>query len=167
LIFSRFEFDKLIRSIYTLRYLCDPQLQRNVHRSQNRIESYHQLRSAIAQVGGKKQLTGKTDIDIQISNQCGRLIANVIIYYNSAILSRLQDKYQTSKNAKALAPLKKIFPTAWQHIYFHGHYTFSGRRIPIDLDAMLSNLALEEGDERIPQIVDSIRLDPEMLWQTA
>ena len=97
-----FEFDKLIRSIYTLRYLCDPQLQRNVHRSQNRIESYHQLRSAIAQVGGKKQLTGKTDIDIQISNQCGRLIANVIIYYNSAILSRLLEKYQTSKNAKAL-----------------------------------------------------------------
>src|SRR5208283_1187914 len=97
-----FEFDKLIRSIYTLRYLCDPQLQRNVHRSQNRIESYHQLRSAIAQVGGKKQLTGKTDIDMQISNQCGRLIANVIIYYNSAILSRLLDKYKTSKNAKAL-----------------------------------------------------------------
>jgi TnpA family transposase len=40
-----FEFDKLIRSIYTLRYLRDPQLERNVHRSQNRIESYHQLRS--------------------------------------------------------------------------------------------------------------------------
>ena len=29
-----FEFDKLIRSIYTLRYLRDPQLERNVHRSQ-------------------------------------------------------------------------------------------------------------------------------------
>ncbi|ALT76544.1 hypothetical protein AT984_04395 [Paucibacter sp. KCTC 42545] len=35
-----FEYDKLIRSIYTLRYLRDPQLQRNVHRSQNRLESY-------------------------------------------------------------------------------------------------------------------------------
>jgi len=33
-----FEFDKLISSIYTLRYLRDPELQRNVHRSQNRIE---------------------------------------------------------------------------------------------------------------------------------
>jgi len=33
-----FEFDKLIRSLYTLRYLRDPQLERNVHRSQNRIE---------------------------------------------------------------------------------------------------------------------------------
>ncbi len=35
-------------------HLRDPQLQRDVHRSQNRIESYHQLRAAIAQVNGKK-----------------------------------------------------------------------------------------------------------------
>lgn len=28
-----FEYDKLIRTIYTLRYLRDPQLQRDVHRS--------------------------------------------------------------------------------------------------------------------------------------
>lgn len=34
-----FEYDRLVRSAYTLRYLRDPQLQRNVHRSQNRIES--------------------------------------------------------------------------------------------------------------------------------
>src|SRR5260370_1364189 len=156
-----FEFDKLIRSIYTLRYFCDPQLQRNVHRSQNRIESYHQLRSAIAQVGGKKQLTGKTDIDIQISNQCGRLIANVIIYYNSAILSRILDNYQASKNAKASALLMKIFPTAWQHIYFHGHYTLCGRRVPIALYAILATLALEEGEEKLRQVVVSIPFDPE------
>jgi TnpA family transposase len=38
-----FEFDKLVRSIYTLDYIRDPQLQRDVHRSQNRIEAYHQL----------------------------------------------------------------------------------------------------------------------------
>jgi TnpA family transposase len=107
-----FELDKLIRSIYTLRYLRDPQLQRNVHRSQNRIESYHQLRSAIAQVGGKKELTGRTDIEIEISNQCGRLIANAIIYYNSAILSRLVAKYEASGNTKALALIKKMSPAA-------------------------------------------------------
>ena len=138
-----------------------------MHRSQNRIESYHQLRSAIAQVGGKKQFTGRTDIDIEISNQCGRLIANVIIYYNSAILSRLLDKYEASKNAKALTLLNKIFPTAWQHIYFHGHYTFCGRRAPIDLDAILANLALEEAEEELTQVVDSIPLDPEMLSEMA
>ncbi|ELC5004850.1 Tn3 family transposase [Salmonella enterica] len=36
-----FEFDKLIRSLYILRYLRDPQVARNSHRSQNRIESWH------------------------------------------------------------------------------------------------------------------------------
>jgi TnpA family transposase len=135
-----FEFDKLIRSIYTLRYLRDPQLERNVHRSQNRIESYHQLRSAIAQVGGKKELTGRTDIEIEISNQCARLIANVIIYYNSAILSRLLTKYEAAGNAKALALIKKISPTAWRHIHLNGHYTFRGKGQVIDLDSIVAGL---------------------------
>src|ERR1700680_2436189 len=133
-----FEFDKLIRSIYTLRYLRDPQLQRNVHRSQNRIESYHQLRSAIAQVGGKKELTGRTDIEIEISNQCARLIANAIIYSNSAILSRLLTKYEASGNAKALVLIKKMSPAAWRHIHLNGHYTFRGDGQLIDLAAIVA-----------------------------
>jgi TnpA family transposase len=136
-----FEFDKLMRSIYTLRYLRDPQLQRNVHRSQNRIESYHQLRSAIAQVGGKKELTGRTDIEIEISNQCARLMANVIIYYNSAILSRLLTKFEATANAKVLDLLKKISPVAWRHLHLNGHYTFRGTWQPIDLDAIVAELA--------------------------
>ena len=62
-----------------------------MHRSQNRIESYHQLRAAIAQIGGKKELTGRTDIEIEISNQCARLIANAIIYYNSATVATARE----------------------------------------------------------------------------
>ncbi len=88
---------------YVRAYLRDPQLERTVHRSQNRIESYHQLRSAIAQVGGKKELAGRTDIELEISNQCGRLIANAIIYYNSAILSRLLTRYEASGNTNTKA----------------------------------------------------------------
>jgi hypothetical protein len=60
--------------------IIDPQPQSQVHRSQKRIEAYPQLHSAIAQIGGKKELIGKTDIELEISNQCGRLIANAIIY---------------------------------------------------------------------------------------
>ena len=107
-----FEYDKLIRSIYTLRYLRDPRLERTVHRSQNRVESYHQLRSDIAQVGGKKELTGRTDIELEISNQCGRLIANAIIYYNSAILSRLLTRYEANGNSKARAFVTQLSPAA-------------------------------------------------------
>jgi len=137
-----FEFDKLIRSIYTLRYLRDPQLERNVHRSQNRIESYHQLRGAIAQVGGKKELTGRTDIEIEISNQCARLIANAVIFYNSAILSRLLTKYEASGNTKALALVIQMSPAAWRHILLNGHYTLQSDGKIIDLDALVAGLEL-------------------------
>jgi TnpA family transposase len=97
-----FEFDKLIRSIYTLEYLRNPQLQRDVHRSQNRIEAYHQLRAALAQVGGKKQLIGDTDLDVAITNQCGRLTANVIIAYNTILLSALLERYRAAGDHRAL-----------------------------------------------------------------
>lgn len=138
-----FEFDKLIRSIYTLRYLRDPQLQRNVHRSQNRIEAYHQLRSVITQVGGKKELTGRTDLDMAISNECGRLIANIITAYNSVILSKLLERYEAADNKKALASLKKISPIAWQHIHFLGKYIFRDSKHSIDLEAILEAIHLD------------------------
>ena len=135
-----FEYDKLIRSIYTLRYLRDPQLQRDVHRSENRIESYHQLRSTIAQVNGKKELTGRTDLDVAVSNQCGRLIANIVIAYNSMLLSGLLNRSLSSGNDRALDLLRRISPAAWQHLHFLGHYAFREKRSPIDLDVILAGI---------------------------
>ena len=87
-------------------------------------------------------MTGQTDIEVEISNQCARLIANAIIYYNSAILSRLLTKCETSGNEKALALLKKISPAAWRHIHLNGHYTFHGEGQIIDLDAIVAGLEL-------------------------
>ena len=138
-----FEYDKLIRSIYTLKYFQDRKLQRDVHRSQNRVESYHQLRAVIASVYGKKQLIGKSDREIEISNQCGRMIANAIIHYNSAILSMLKVKYEAEGNHKALAILKKISPVAWRHIHFQGHFVFLNNAKIIDLEAMVSKVVLQ------------------------
>jgi hypothetical protein len=116
------------------RYLRDPQLERTVHRSQNRIESYHQLRSAIAQVGGKKELTDRTDRELEISNQCRRLIANAIMYYNSAILSRLLTRSEANGNSKARAFITQLSPAAWRHILLNGHYTFhSDGKLPISV----------------------------------
>lgn len=135
-----FEYDKLVRTIYTLRYLRDPQLQRDVHRSENRIESYHQLRSTIAQVNGKKELTGRTDLDVAVSNHCGRLIANVVIAYNSMLLSGLLSRSLTAGSERELALLRRISPAAWQHLHFLGHYAFRDKGKPIDLDAILTEI---------------------------
>ena len=137
-----FEFDKLVRSIYTLNYFRDNQLQRDVHRSQNRIESYHQLRSTIARVSGRKQLLGRTDLDMAISNQCGRLIANIIIAYNSILLTALLQRFQGNGDQKAIQLLRKISPVAWQHIHLSGRYMFREHGAPIDVEALIADVVL-------------------------
>ncbi len=134
--------------LYSTRPLLDPSIQRNTHRSQNRVEAYHQLRGAIAQAYGKKQLIGRTNSALEISNQCGRLVACAIIHYNSAILSKLYEKYKAEGNDKAIKRLKKISPVAWRHIHFQGHFVFSNINI-IDLDQIIQNLILNAKPENI------------------
>jgi Tn3 transposase DDE domain len=67
---------------------------------------------------------------------------NAIIYYNSAILSKLKKKYEAEGNKKGLAILKKISPVAWRHIHFQGHFIFTEDGTVIDLDAIIRNLVL-------------------------
>jgi TnpA family transposase len=139
-----FELDKLVRSVYTLEYLMDHQLQKNVQKAQNRIESYHQLRAAIAKIGGKKELYGKTDIDVAISNETNRLAANAIILFNSAILSEFVEINENIKNPeKFLAIIKKISPVSWHyHIHFSGQYTFKNKAHIINIKDMIKNAIL-------------------------
>ena len=133
-----FEYDKLVRSIYTLQYIRSPKLQRDVHRSQNRIEAYHQLRSTIAQIAGRKQLIGNSELDIFLTNQCGRLLALVIIAYNSILLSSVLDRHRAAGDEAAIARLQKISPVAWQSILFLGRYLFRGPRQPIDVNSLIT-----------------------------
>lgn len=135
---SIYEYDKLIRTRYTLKYLMDQKLQRNVERSRNRIETYHQLRANVSQTYGKKQLYGRTDIEIDVSNQCGRLVANAMICYNSIIQSLLADKCQHKK--EVMEELKKYSPVASQHIHLTGHYIFGDARSLIDLETLINQL---------------------------
>ena len=118
-------------------------MEKKVHRSQNQIESYHQLRAVIAQIGGEKELSGRNDLAIEISNQCGRLIANGLSYYNSRILSLFYKKCEDKKKVKALKLAKKISPIAWRHLHFDGHYTFRNDEDIIDLETIIDNLDIE------------------------
>src|SRR5262249_31603558 len=118
----------------------DPQILVDVHRSQNRVESYHNLHAAIAKVGGRKALLGRTDLEMEISNQCGLLIAKAIIYYNDYMLSSFLDR---NPSKKLLKILKKISPVAWQHIHFTGHFTFYDHKRKIDIDKIIENIKLK------------------------
>jgi hypothetical protein len=86
---------------------------------------------------------GRTDLEVEISNQCGRLIAAVIIYYNASIGSHFYEKIPKKKNnKKRIKTLKGISPVAWQNINFTGHFSFLSNKKPIDLDKIVEDIEI-------------------------
>jgi TnpA family transposase len=117
------ELDKIVMSLYMLDYIDDEEMQSNVHRSLNRGESYHQLKSAILKVSGKK-LSGKTEIEISINNECARLISICIIFYNASLLSKIYEYCKHNNMTEECKRLIRLSPVAWQHINLIGKYEF-------------------------------------------
>ncbi len=75
------EYDNIIKSLYLLDYIDQPDLRRNVQHALNRGESYHKLRRAVS-FANFGQLRFKTEHEQHLWNECSRLITNCILYYN-------------------------------------------------------------------------------------
>jgi len=138
------EYDNIIRSLYLLEYIDSISLRRHVQKALNRGEGYHKLHKAVSFANFGK-LRFKTEGEQQIWNECGRLIANCIIFYNAMILSNVQ-LYQVEKgDAVAATALEKVSPVAWQHINFYGRYEFTKSIQPIDMEAIVRELVRGSG----------------------
>jgi hypothetical protein len=65
--------------------------------------------------------------EFELWNECARLMANCIIYYNANLLDTLFLKLQKEGQADAIEQIKFISPVAWQHVNLYGYYTFEGQ----------------------------------------
>lgn len=79
--------------------------------------------------GGK--IIAKTEAEQLIFKECARLVCNVIIYYNSQILSHFYLEKQQLKQDKQIGALKGTSPIAWSHINLIGKYDFRKISIPL------------------------------------
>lgn len=94
---AMWELDSIYRSIYILKYVDDLLLRQNVQRALNRGEAYHQLRRAISHENSGK-FRVETEAEQNIWNECSRLVANAIIFYNTYLLSKLLELMEREKD---------------------------------------------------------------------
>lgn len=86
------------------------------------------------------QFRGGSDYQIDQWNDCARLIANCIIYYNAAILSGLVEKFEQLDNKEAIDMLANLSPVAWGHILLGGNYSFEEQAAITDLVGILESV---------------------------
>ena len=133
------EFNNIIMSVYMLKYIDDSKIRQSVYRALNRGESFHQIRSAILKISGRK-LQGKKDLELEVSNQCNRLLACCIIYYNTAILSELLEIAEQLGNKKLCKGIKRLSPVAWQHINMIGKFEFFVKKESLNIGEIVNDL---------------------------
>src|SRR5450631_4163406 len=98
------------RTIYILDFIDDPQLRQSVQKALNRGEAYHRMRRAFSYVNSGK-FRVKTEAEQQIWNECSRLIANAIIYYNTLLLSRVHEQKAAAADLEAIKILTSTSPS--------------------------------------------------------
>lgn len=144
------ELDSLYRTLYILDYIDDLELRQSVQKAINRGEAFHKFRRAIAYVNSGK-FRVQTEAQQRIWNDCARLIANSVIYYNTALLSRIYENKLEEGDDEAIKLLKSVSPVAWQNVNLWGNFEFSEKVAEIDLDT----IARTFGDPELWGIVES------------
>ena len=133
------QYDKIVMSIYLLNYIDDINVRRTVQKALNRGEAFHQLRAALMKISGK-QLQGRTEFEIAISNECNRFLAICIIYYNCILLSFLLESLDKEKDKELYELITRLSPVAWQHINMIGKFQFLQNKKSIDIKAFIDDL---------------------------
>lgn len=134
-----YEYNNILRTRHILKYIGDPNYRGYIRLALNRGEAYHQLRRKIAEAHGG-DFKGGSDAEINVWNECGRLIANAIIFYNAYMLSALMEQKEAEGDMAAVEFIRKLSPIACQHINFSGLYEFKSGEEEIDMGATLKLL---------------------------
>ena len=129
------ELDHIRQTIHILDFIDDVELRQSIQKALNRGEAYHRMRRAISYVNAGK-FRVKTEAEQQIWNECSRLIANAIIYYNTLLLSRVYEHKLASNDQDAIEILKGISPVAWRNVNLIGNFDFTTATSPVDIEAL-------------------------------
>ena len=126
--------------LYILDFIDDVELRQGVQKALNRGEAYHRLRRVVAFVNGGK-FSAQTEVEHQIWNECSWLITNAVIYYNTALLSRVYEQKQAVNDQAVMDTIKGMSPVAWQHVHLIGKFEFITEQTKVDLDALATRFA--------------------------
>ena len=83
----------------------------------------------------------QTEAEQHIWNECSRLIANTVIYYNTLLLSRVYEQKRAAGDHEAADIVKGVSPNAWQHIHLIGAFDFDQAESPVDIDALAARFS--------------------------
>ncbi len=123
------EFGKIVKTIFILKYVDDPEFRQSIEKQLNKIESAQKFSKAISFGHNQEFMQGEKE-EQEIAAGCRRLIKNAIICWNYLYLSQLLGEAKTEERRSDLVEsIKHGSVVSWQHINLHGEYDFSDDKL--------------------------------------
>lgn len=139
------EMNAVLMSDHLLNYICDVTFRQSIQGALGRGEAYHQLRRHIEKVNGR-HFRGTNETQIAVWNECARLLANCVLYYNASMLNRWKEQSDRNGEVQKSEFIKQLSPAAWTHVNFQGRYEFLSPLETIDIDGWLDKILINESD---------------------
>ncbi len=122
------EFGKIIKTLFILQYVDDPELRQSIEKQLNKIEHAQRFAKAIA-FGNSQEVSQAEKEDQEITAECRRLIENSVICWNYLYLTHKLTKSGVGEKAELLKAIKEGSIITWRHVNFYGEYDFSEEKL--------------------------------------
>jgi TnpA family transposase len=122
-------FGRIIKSLFTLRYIDEVELRQAIEGQLNKIEHAHRFTRAVS-VGSPREFIQAEKQEQEIAEGCKRLIKNCIVCWDYLYLSqKLAETTDPEARERLLAAIANGSVVSWQHINLLGEYDFSEEKL--------------------------------------
>src|SRR5215475_15618431 len=116
------EYGRLIKTNFILRYLCNPEFQRQIHRQLNKGEALHSLRRYLM-VAQEAQIRKRYPDDQLNQAHCLNLVTNAVVVWNTVYMWEAIEQLKREGRQIDEEDMKHLSPTGfgkavWVHPSF-------------------------------------------------
>jgi hypothetical protein len=83
---------------------------------------------------------GISDEEMELWNECARLMANAIIYFNWKVLSNLLESFERLGKDELADTIKRASQVAWRNINFRRKYLFAVEGKAPDIEDLMGSI---------------------------
>lgn len=117
------EYGRLIKTNFILRYLCNPEFQRQIHRQLNKGEALHSLRRYLM-VAQEAQIRKRYPDDQLNQAHCLNLVTNAVVVWNTVYMWEVIEQLKREGRQIDEEDVKHLSPARYEHINVYGRYFF-------------------------------------------
>jgi TnpA family transposase len=118
------EVGRVERTLFILRWITDPALQRRAQAGLNKGEAHHALKRAIS-LGRRGEISDRTSEGQHYRMAGLNLLAGIIIHWNTARLGEIVADLTASGDPPDPELLAHVSPLGWEHINLTGEYRWA------------------------------------------